>query len=111
MSYIEAKKKYAAIGETFWRGAWPTSSFLLMRPETETTGINRMSRVPFWTGFSRKSSSMGGDVKAATMSVSLLGSDREISWRCVGGAVEIDMPLFRQGAAPCDHALVFKIEQ
>ena len=44
-------------------------------------------------------------------SVSLLGSDRKISWRRVGGAVEIDMPLFRQGAAPCEHALVFKIEE
>jgi hypothetical protein len=32
-------------------------------------------------------------------------------WRRVGGAVEIDMPLFRQGAAPCEHALVFKIEE
>ena len=31
--------------------------------------------------------------------------------RRVGGAVEIDMPLFRQGAAPCEHALVFKIEE
>ena len=43
--------------------------------------------------------------------VSLLGSDREISWRRVGDAVEIDMPLFRQGAAPCEHALAFKIKE
>ena len=48
-----------------------------------------------------------GEVK----SVSLLGGDRKVSWRRVGDAVEIDMPLFRQGAAPCDHALVFKIEE
>ena len=42
-------------------------------------------------------------------SVTLLGGDREISWTRSGDDVEIEMPLFRQGAAPCAHALVFKL--
>ena len=46
-----------------------------------------------------------GDVK----SVALIGSARDIAWRKNGRDVEIDMPLFRQGAAPCAHALAFKI--
>ncbi len=46
-----------------------------------------------------------GEVK----SVALLGSGRDIAWRKNGPDVEIEMPLFRQGAAPCAHALVFKI--
>jgi alpha-L-fucosidase len=46
-----------------------------------------------------------GNVK----SVSLLGSDRDIAWRKNGGNIEIEMPLFRQGAAPCEHALVFRL--
>ena len=42
-------------------------------------------------------------------SVALLGGDREIAWSRSGDDVEIEMPLFRQGAAPCEHALVFKL--
>ena len=42
-------------------------------------------------------------------SVTLLGGDREISWTRSGDDVEIEMPLFHQGAAPCAHALVFKL--
>ena len=41
--------------------------------------------------------------------VSLLGSDREIKWTQNGGSLEIDMPTFRLGAAPSEHALVFKL--
>ena len=46
----------------------------------------------------------------AVKSVSLLGSDREIQWTQNGGSLEIDMPTFRLGAAPSEHALVFKQE-
>ena len=46
-----------------------------------------------------------GEVK----SVALLGSDREIAWTRKGADIEIETPLFRQGAAPCEYALVFKI--
>ena len=42
-------------------------------------------------------------------SVTLLGSGKEIAWTQTGHDVEIEIPLFRQGAAPCDHALVFGI--
>ncbi|MBO5940508.1 MAG: alpha-L-fucosidase [Kiritimatiellae bacterium] len=42
-------------------------------------------------------------------SVSLLGSDREIKWTRKNGNAEIEMPAFRQGQAPCDYALVFKL--
>ena len=42
-------------------------------------------------------------------SVTLLGSDRKIAWTRNGDGIEIEMPLFRQGAAPCEHALVFKL--
>jgi len=46
-----------------------------------------------------------GDVK----SVSLLGSDRAIVWKQEGDDAEIEMPAFRLGEAPCEHALVFKL--
>ena len=45
----------------------------------------------------------------AVKAVSLLGSDRTISWKSSGDAVEIDIPAFRPGEAPCEHALVFKL--
>ena len=44
-----------------------------------------------------------------TKSVTLLGSGRKIQWSRKGRDVEIEMPLFRQGTAPSDHALVFKM--
>ena len=45
----------------------------------------------------------------AVKSVVLLGSDREIAWRQNGVDVEVEMPSFRQGAAPSECALVFKL--
>lgn len=42
-------------------------------------------------------------------SVALLGNGRKIQWAQRGRDVEIEMPLFRQGMAPSDHALVFKM--
>ena len=42
-------------------------------------------------------------------SVALLGNGRKIQWAQRGHDVEIEMPLFRQGMAPSDHALVFKM--
>ena len=42
-------------------------------------------------------------------SVTLLGIDAKVAWTQNDRDVEIEMPLFRQGAVPCDHALVFKI--
>jgi alpha-L-fucosidase len=45
----------------------------------------------------------------AVKSVTLLGSDREIAWRRNGNGIEITMPMFRQGAAPAEHALAFKL--
>jgi alpha-L-fucosidase len=45
----------------------------------------------------------------AVKSVTLLGSDREIAWSRNAGGIEITMPMFRQGAAPAEHALAFKL--
>ena len=45
----------------------------------------------------------------AVRSVSLLGSDRTVVWAQKGRDVEIEMPLFRLGTAPCEHALVFRL--
>ena len=42
-------------------------------------------------------------------SVTLLGIDAKVAWTQNDRDVEIEMPLFRHGAVPCDHALVFKI--
>lgn len=44
-------------------------------------------------------------------SVSLLGSEANIRWRQTEDGLDIEMPAFRQGAAPCEYALVFKIEK
>jgi hypothetical protein len=41
--------------------------------------------------------------------VTLLGIDAKVARTQNDRDVEIEMPLFRQGAVPCDHALVFKI--
>lgn len=43
-------------------------------------------------------------------SVSLVGSGQDIVWSQKDGDVEITMPTFRQGAAPAEHALAFKLE-
>jgi alpha-L-fucosidase len=45
----------------------------------------------------------------AVKSVTLLGSNRQIEWRRNGSGIEITMPMFRQGAAPAEHALAFKL--
>ena len=45
----------------------------------------------------------------AVRSVSLLGSDRTVVWTQKGRDIEIEMPLFRLGTAPCEHALVFRL--
>ena len=47
----------------------------------------------------------------AVRSVRLLGSEKKIEWRQQDANVEISMPEFRQGAAPCEHALAFRIEK
>ena len=41
--------------------------------------------------------------------VSLLGCDRKVVWAQKGNDVEIEMPAFRLGAAPSEHALAFKL--
>ena len=41
--------------------------------------------------------------------VSLIGSGSEVKWTQKGSDVEIEMPAFRQGAAPSEHALAFKV--
>jgi len=42
--------------------------------------------------------------------IRLLGCERKIDWKQSGETVEFRMPAFRQGAAPCEHALAFRIE-
>ena len=46
----------------------------------------------------------------AAKSVRLLGSDKKVDWEIEDAGLEIEMPEFRQGAAPCEHALVFEIK-
>ena len=46
----------------------------------------------------------------AVKNVTLLGSAAAVEWTRPGDDVEIVMPAFRQGAAPCEHALAFKLE-
>ena len=44
--------------------------------------------------------------------VTLLGDDtRPVEWRPAGEDVEIVQPAFRLGAAPCEHALAFRIQK
>ena len=57
---------------------------------------------------SRESFTVKGFGKAGA--VSLLGSDVKVEWRQSGDDIEIVLPAFRQGAAPCEHALAFKVE-
>lgn len=47
----------------------------------------------------------------AVKSVRILGCLRTIDWRQVGEGVEIQMPAFRLGEIPCEHALTFKIQK
>ena len=47
----------------------------------------------------------------AVGSVTLLGSERKVDWRQQDVIVEISMPEFRQGAAPCEYALAFRVEK
>ena len=42
-------------------------------------------------------------------SVGIVGDTNKVDWRQVGDDVEIMMPLFRQGASPSEHAIVFRI--
>ena len=46
----------------------------------------------------------------AVSGVKLVGSNAFVAWRKDGDDVEIDLPAFRQGAAPCEHALVFRLK-
>jgi alpha-L-fucosidase len=45
----------------------------------------------------------------AVRSVALIGSGRKVEWSCRGDDVEIDMPMFHQGAAPSEYAITFKL--
>ena len=45
----------------------------------------------------------------AAKSVRLLGSEKKVDWEVEDAGLEIEMPAFRQGAAPCEHALAFEI--
>lgn len=42
-------------------------------------------------------------------SVGIVGDTNKVDWRQVGDDVEIMMSLFRQGASPSEHAIVFRI--
>jgi alpha-L-fucosidase len=45
----------------------------------------------------------------AVRSVALIGSGRKVEWSRRGDDIEIDMPMFRQGAAPSEYAITFKL--
>ena len=41
--------------------------------------------------------------------VSLLGASRKLEWKQQGDDVEVTMPAFLLGDAPCEHALTLKL--